>query len=76
MADAPDPAMLKARKLFEKSGKSLEELGVAMGYEPGIARRAAWQFLNKTSDPRLSMLRRFCKALGISVKELLSVLVA
>jgi transcriptional regulator with XRE-family HTH domain len=69
--DSADPAMLKARKLFERSGRSLEELGVAMGYEPGVGRRAAWQFLNKTSDPRLSMLRRFCKALGIGVKDLL-----
>jgi transcriptional regulator with XRE-family HTH domain len=69
--DATDPAMLKAKKLFEKSGKSLEELGQAMGYSTDIARQSAWQFLNKTADPRLSMLRRFAKAVGASVKELL-----
>lgn len=63
--------MKKAAKLFEKSGKALEELGIAMGYEEGSARRAAWQFLNKTADPRLSMLIRFAVALGVEVKELL-----
>jgi transcriptional regulator with XRE-family HTH domain len=68
--DSTDPAMLKARKLFEKSGKSLDELGQAMGYEGDVARKAAWQFLRKTADPRLSMLRRFAKAVGVAVKDL------
>jgi hypothetical protein len=31
-----------------------------------IARKSAWQFLNKTTDPRISMLRKFAKAMGIS----------
>lgn len=65
-----DPVMLKAAKLFERSGKTLEQLGLDMGYEKATARRAAWQFLNKTADPRLSMVRRFAKAVGVSVKEL------
>jgi transcriptional regulator with XRE-family HTH domain len=69
--DATDPAMLKARKTFERSGKSLDQLGQAMGYQGDVARKAAWQFLNKTADPRLSMLRRFAKAVGISIKDLL-----
>ena len=63
--------MHKAQKLFDQSGKTLEQVGRAMGYEEGTARRAAWQFLNKTADPRLSMLFRFAEALGIEVKELL-----
>ncbi len=62
--------MQKARKLFEKSGKSLDQLGQEMGYEGDVARKAAWQFLNKTADPRLSMIRRFAKAMGINVKDL------
>jgi hypothetical protein len=41
-----------------------------MGYEPGIARQSAFQFM-KTGDPRVSMLRRFAKAMGINVKELI-----
>jgi transcriptional regulator with XRE-family HTH domain len=67
----PDRVMKKARRAFESSGMSLEQLGQRMGYEEGIARRAAWQFLNKTSDPRLSMLRRFSEAVDVDLKELL-----
>jgi hypothetical protein len=42
-----------------------------MGYEGDVARNSACQFLNKTTEPRLSMLRRFAAALGVDVKELL-----
>ena len=41
-----------------------------MGYETGMARKSAWQFLNKTADPRLSMLRRFAGAVGVPLAEL------
>jgi hypothetical protein len=34
-----------------------------------VARKSAWQSLNKTNDPRLSMLRRFAKAVGVEVKD-------
>jgi transcriptional regulator with XRE-family HTH domain len=67
----PEAVMRKAQKAFEISGKTLEELGTAMGYQKGVARRAAWQFLNKTSDPRLSMLQRFAEALDIELRDLL-----
>ena len=67
---ATDPAVKKARKLFKQSGKSLEEVGQAMGYAPGTARRAAWQFLNKIDNPTVDALRRFAKAIGVSVKDL------
>ena len=66
-----DPAMQTARELFKKAEISLEKLGQDMGYEKQTARKSAWQFLNKTIDPRLSMLRKFAKALGIPVKDLL-----
>ena len=65
-----DPAMKRANKLFELSGKTLDQLGVAMGYPANSARKSAWQFLAKTTDPRLSMLRRFAKAIGVSMNEL------
>ena len=68
--DKIDPAMRRALDLFNKSGKSLDELGQAMGYQGDMARKSAWQFLNKTTDPRLSMLRRFANAMGVSVREL------
>jgi uncharacterized protein YggT (Ycf19 family) len=43
-----------------------------MGYPEDSARKSAWQFIHKTSDPRLSMLRRFCVAIGVSLKAILS----
>ena len=64
--------MKRATAIFAASGMSLDQLGTDMGYEGDTARKAAWQFLNKTSDPRLSMLRRFAKAMGMSVADLLS----
>ena len=53
---------------FKKSGLSLHELGIKMGYPEESARKSVWQFL-KTADPRLSMLRRFAKALGVPVED-------
>ena len=67
-----DPAMRAAMALFEASGRSLDRLGQDMGYEGDVARKAAWQFLNKTADPRLSMLRRFARAMNVSLEELVA----
>ena len=66
-----DAAMVNIRVRFKESGLSLHDLGVKMGYPPESARKSAWQFIEKTDDPRASMLRRFAKAMGISVKSLL-----
>jgi transcriptional regulator with XRE-family HTH domain len=63
--------MKKARAAFERSGLSLDEVGRKMGAEDKTARQSVWQFLNKTADPRLSMLIRFAEAVGIEVKDLL-----
>jgi transcriptional regulator with XRE-family HTH domain len=65
-----DPAMAAVRERFAKSGLTQQEVGERMGYAPGSARQAVSQFL-KSGDPQISMLRRFAKALGISVKSLL-----
>jgi hypothetical protein len=43
-----------------------------MGYEGDVTRKSAWQFLNKTVDPRLSMVRRFAEAVGIPVESLVA----
>jgi transcriptional regulator with XRE-family HTH domain len=67
-----DAVMKRAAALFERSGKTLDQLGLDMGYKGEVARKSAWQFLNKTADPRLSMLRRFAKAMGVSLEELVS----
>ena len=68
---AKDPAMERANELFAGAGISLGDLGMGMGYSDDVSRKAAWQFLHKTADPRLSMLRRFASAMGLSVVELL-----
>jgi len=62
--------MERARVLFEKSGLSLDELGQRMGYSGETARKSAWQFLHKTTDPRYSMLVRFAEAMNVSVTDL------
>jgi transcriptional regulator with XRE-family HTH domain len=62
--------MERARALFEKSGLSLDELGKRMGYAGETARKSAWQFLHKTTDPRYSMLVRFAEAMNVSVTDL------
>lgn len=51
---------------------SLDELGRAMGAEGEVARKSAWQFLNRVNDPKLGTLRRFAKALGIPIEDLVS----
>jgi len=60
----------RCRRLFSDSGLSLHDLGVRMGYPERSARNSAWQFLNKTSDPRLSMLVKFANAIGVPVASI------
>jgi hypothetical protein len=69
--DDLDPSMRKVLKLVEKSGKTLDEIGVAMGYPAETARQSVWQWLRKTKDPRVSVLRRFAKAIDADVRDLL-----
>lgn len=64
-----DPSMAKVRERIEKSGLTYHELGLKMGYPPRTARQSVWQFL-KSGDPRIGMLRRFARAMEISVEEL------
>lgn len=70
MGAAPDKTMLRARELFAESGLTLNDLGQRMGYTTGAARKSAWQFLHKTADPRLSMLRKFAQAVGVPIVDL------
>jgi len=63
-------AMERARRIFERSGLSLEELGVRMGYTGDAARKSAWQFLKKTNNPRLLMLEKFAEAMNVSLVDL------
>jgi transcriptional regulator with XRE-family HTH domain len=66
-----DPVMSAVRERFTKSQMTLDALGEKMGYPPATARKSAWQFLNKTNDPRLSMLRKFAEAIGVKLSALL-----
>ncbi len=62
--------MAKVKERFEASGLTLDQLGEKMGYPKESARKSAWQFVHKTADPRLSMLRRFATAVGVKVSTL------
>jgi transcriptional regulator with XRE-family HTH domain len=70
MRNTKSTIMERARLLFERSGLSLGELGQRMGYSGDLARKSAWQFLKKTTDPRLSTLERFAEAINISLVDL------
>jgi hypothetical protein len=63
--------MVKVRTQFERSKLTLHDLGMKMGYPPESARKSAWQFIDRTDDPRVSMLRRFAKAMDLPLAELL-----
>ena len=65
-----DAAMRLVQAYVERSTLTLDELGKRMGYPEASARKSAWQFVHKTRDPRLSMLRRFAKAVGVEVSTL------
>jgi hypothetical protein len=41
-----------------------------MGYPKASARKSVWQFLDKTKDPRLSMLRKFATAVGVKLSTI------
>ncbi len=70
MDDLHDTTMLRVRDLFEASGLTLEVLGQRMGYGSTLARKAAWQFIHRTNDPRLSMLRKFVRAINLPLADL------
>jgi transcriptional regulator with XRE-family HTH domain len=70
MSDLSAKIMLRVSELFTESGLTLDELGQRMGYVSPSARHSAWQFLNRTADPRLSMLCRFAVAIGVPIAEL------
>jgi transcriptional regulator with XRE-family HTH domain len=66
-----DPAMVRVLSYFKNSGLTLDQLGQKMGYPPESARKSVWQFM-KSSDPRISMLRKFAVAAGIPIEQLIA----
>ena len=65
-----DPVMESVRQRAAESGLTQQALGEKMGYAPESARQSVSKFM-KTGDPQISMLRRFAKAMGISLSTLL-----
>ena len=69
--ESEDLSMSRARAWVEANKLTLHDLGVRMGFDEGTARQAAFQFL-KGKDPRIGTLRRFAKATGIPIEELVA----
>lgn len=67
-----DPAMVRVRTIWaakQDAGWTMHRLGEAMGYGSESARKSVHQFL-KSHDPQISVLRRFAKAVGVSLASL------
>ena len=73
--DTDDAAMARAREWVTAQGLTLHELGIRMGFHESVARQSAFQFL-KSKDPRISTLRRFAKAAGVPIEQLVAELKA
>ena len=69
--DMEDLSMTRVRAWFEEHKPTLHELGLRMGFGEAQARQAAYQFL-KGKDPRIGTLRRFAKAAGVPLEELVA----
>lgn len=65
-----DPVMHTVREHVESSGMTFQELGEKMGYPPTSARQGVSQFL-RGGDPRIGTLRKFARAIGVSLTRLL-----
>jgi transcriptional regulator with XRE-family HTH domain len=72
--ESEDPSMDKVRALYDaakKDGMTMAQLGMKMGYPSEMARQSVFQFL-KSLDPRISTLRRFAKAMGVPLSDLIA----
>lgn len=65
-----DGAMVRVPRAIRQVRSIARRTGREDGLPEGIRRKSAWQILNETGDPRLSMLRKFAAAVGCSVKSL------
>jgi transcriptional regulator with XRE-family HTH domain len=69
---ADDDAMARVRAIWaQKKTQRMtqQELGEAMGYAQASARKSVSQFF-QTHDPRITMLRRFAKAVGVPISDI------
>ena len=65
-----DEVMDNIRGAFDRSGMTLTELGEGLGYEGPTAKKRAWSFLYRTSDPRLSTVLAVAQTLGVKLGDL------
>ncbi len=56
-----DPVIKKASELFAKSGKTLDELGLAMGFSQEVARQSAWHSSTRLLILRISTFAPICE---------------
>lgn len=63
--------MKRCQEAFAASKMTLDDVGRKMGYSGPAAKISVWQFLNKTTDPKLSMVLRFAKAVGVPISQLI-----
>jgi transcriptional regulator with XRE-family HTH domain len=64
----------KMRAAAQQSGKTQEEIGIAMGFSKTSARQAVSRLLNTEIeyDPRLTTLIQFAAAIDCSLPDILS----
>lgn len=68
-ADTEDLSMTRVRDWMKANKLTLQELGLRMGFDESSAKQAVFQFL-KSKNPRIDSLRRFARASGLSLTEL------
>ena len=61
----------KAKKLFDKSGMTMEELAKKMGNDSKTGRQSVWLIFNRETDLRVSTVEKLAEALGVTPKELM-----
>jgi len=66
-----DSVMKRVLEIIRNSNMTQEEIGIAMGYGIVSAKQSVNQFM-RTRDPRVSVLRRFCTAMNVSMQDILS----
>lgn len=66
------PIREKLTQIVGESGKTYEEIGSRMGYNPHSAKSLVYRLLRTDRDPQISTLLKFCKAVGVDIKEIFS----
>jgi hypothetical protein len=65
-----DRVMDNSRSAFQRSGRTLNQLGEGLGYHGPTATKRAWFLLYRTSDPRISTVLAVAETPGIKISDL------